>query len=50
MSDFSALPYRPCVGVMLVNPAGLVFTGKRIDNREGDFWQMPRAGSTMAKT
>jgi len=44
MKDFSALPYRPCVGVMLVNAEGLVFVGKRIDNREGDFWQMPQGG------
>jgi putative (di)nucleoside polyphosphate hydrolase len=44
MNDFSALPYRPCVGVMLVNDQGLVFVGKRIDNREGDFWQMPQGG------
>lgn len=44
MSDFSSLPYRPCVGVMLVNADGLVFVGKRIDNREGDAWQMPQGG------
>ena len=44
MNDFSALPYRPCVGVMLVNDQGLVFVGKRIDTREGDFWQMPQGG------
>lgn len=44
MTDPAALPYRPCVGVMLVNPSGLVFVGKRIDNREGDFWQMPQGG------
>lgn len=44
MNDFSALPYRPCVGVMLVNQQGLAFAGKRIDNREGDFWQMPQGG------
>lgn len=42
--EFAALPYRPCVGVMLVNTAGLAFVGKRIDNREGDFWQMPQGG------
>lgn len=42
--DYSTLPYRPCVGVMLVNRAGLVFVGKRIDNREADFWQMPQGG------
>jgi len=40
----SALPYRPCVGVMLVNEDGLAFVGKRIDNKEGDWWQMPQGG------
>lgn len=44
MTDFSNLPYRPCVGVMLVNANGKVFVGKRIDTREGDFWQMPQGG------
>lgn len=45
MSDpFAQLPYRPCVGVMLVNPAGHAFVGRRIDNREGNFWQMPQGG------
>ena len=38
------LTYRPCVGVMLVNRAGLAFVGRRIDNREGDWWQMPQGG------
>jgi putative (di)nucleoside polyphosphate hydrolase len=44
MLDPTTLPYRPCVGVMLVNAQGLVFVGKRIDNREGDVWQMPQGG------
>lgn len=45
MSDeFAGLPYRPCVGVMLVNSAGRVFVGKRIDNKEMDAWQMPQGG------
>lgn len=51
MSDepFAALPYRPCVGVMLVNSAGLAFVGKRIDTRGqpdegGVYWQMPQGG------
>ena len=40
MSD---LPYRPCVGIMLVNKSGKVFAGKRIDQTvEG--WQMPQGG------
>jgi putative (di)nucleoside polyphosphate hydrolase len=35
------LPYRPCVGIMLVNREGLVFVGRRIDQTiEG--WQMPQ--------
>ena len=38
------LGYRPCVGVMLVNGEGKVFVGRRIDNREGDWWQMPQGG------
>lgn len=45
MNDHIAdLPYRPCVGVMLVNASGRVFVGKRIDNKEGDAWQMPQGG------
>ncbi len=45
MSDnYDNLPYRPCVGVMLVNAHGRVFVGKRIDNKEGDAWQMPQGG------
>ena len=37
------LPYRPCVGAMLVNSIGRVFVAKRIDN-PGDYWQMPQGG------
>ena len=44
MNDFAHLPYRPCVGVMLVSTSGLAFVGKRIDNQEGDWWQMPQGG------
>jgi len=44
MKDPANLPYRPCVGVMLVNPDGMAFVGKRIDNKEGDWWQMPQGG------
>lgn len=38
------LPYRPCVGIMLVNRDGKVFVGQRIDNPESDAWQMPQGG------
>ena len=37
------LPYRPCVGLMLINSEGKVFVGRRIDQTvEG--WQMPQGG------
>ncbi len=37
------LPYRPCVGIMLINRQGRVFAGQRIDQTvEG--WQMPQGG------
>jgi len=35
--------YRPCVGVMLVNMAGQVFVGQRLDNVV-EAWQMPQGG------
>jgi putative (di)nucleoside polyphosphate hydrolase len=40
MSD---LPYRPAAGVMLLNAAGQVFVGQRLDNL-ADAWQMPQGG------
>ena len=42
--------YRPCVGIMLLNRAGLVFIGRRKNKRlvehvaEGHEWQMPQGG------
>ncbi|MBC7160471.1 MAG: NUDIX domain-containing protein, partial [Porphyrobacter sp.] len=44
MVERDALQYRPCVGVMLVNGEGKAFVGQRIDNKEGDRWQMPQGG------
>jgi putative (di)nucleoside polyphosphate hydrolase len=38
-----SLPYRPCVGIMLLNRAGAVFVAKRID-MPSDAWQMPQGG------
>ena len=43
MADFSHLPYREGVGVMLLNQANEVFVGKRIDMRS-EHWQMPQGG------
>jgi putative (di)nucleoside polyphosphate hydrolase len=43
------LPYRPCVGIMLLNRDGHVFVGKRIDQTvEG--WQMPQGGIDGGET
>ncbi|WP_341368455.1 RNA pyrophosphohydrolase [Yoonia sp. BS5-3] len=41
--EIAKLPYRPCVGVMLINPRGHVFVGQRID-RDTAAWQMPQGG------
>ncbi|SHI46044.1 putative (di)nucleoside polyphosphate hydrolase [Shimia gijangensis] len=41
--EIAKLPYRPCVGVMLMNSDGHVFVGQRIDNPT-DAWQMPQGG------
>lgn len=37
------LPYRPCVGVMLINAQGLIFAAQRIDSAQ-PAWQMPQGG------
>jgi putative (di)nucleoside polyphosphate hydrolase len=37
------LPYRPGVGIMLLNKAGHVFAAKRID-MTSEAWQMPQGG------
>ena len=36
-------PYRPCVGIMLINQDGNIFGGQRLDNR-AEAWQMPQGG------
>lgn len=46
MTGRDDLPYRPCVGAMLIDRRGLVFVGNRIDTAgDGDdAWQMPQGG------
>ena len=41
--DATLLPYRPCVGVVLINRDGLIFTGNRKDSHI-PAWQMPQGG------
>lgn len=42
------LPYRPCAGVVLINPDGLIFAGQRIDTPGA--WQMPQGGIDAGET
>ena len=42
-SGLDALPYRPCVGLMVLNREGKIFAGQRLDNAN-DAWQMPQGG------
>ncbi len=37
------LPYRPCVGILLLNHENKIFVGKRIDTVI-EAWQMPQGG------
>ena len=43
MNDIDDLPYRPCVGIMLLNRHGRVFVARRID-MPSQAWQMPQGG------
>ena len=41
------MPYRPCVGIMVLNNEGKVWAGRRISNSETPSthrWQMPQGG------
>lgn len=47
--DPKTLPYRPCVGQMVINRAGLVWAGRRANSTKdaegaGTWWQMPQGG------
>ncbi len=43
------LPYRPCVGLMVLNREGQIFVGKRID-QSIESWQMPQGGIDPGET
>ncbi len=47
--DPSTLPYRPCVGIMLLNAEKQVFVARRIDSKL-DAWQMPQGGIDEGET
>lgn len=48
--DPEKLPYRPCVGAMVLNANGLVWVGHRIPEKKSEMagadqlWQMPQGG------
>lgn len=42
-NDPAILPYRPCVGIMLLNENHRVFVARRIDTMV-EAWQMPQGG------
>ncbi|NBX02927.1 MAG: RNA pyrophosphohydrolase [Alphaproteobacteria bacterium] len=41
--SYKILPYRPGVGIMLINKSGQVFVARRIDSTS-EAWQMPQGG------
>ncbi|WP_316015495.1 RNA pyrophosphohydrolase [Roseobacter sp. HKCCA0434] len=47
--DVSALPYRPCVGVMLTDGRGRLFAGARVHGAAGA-WQAPQGGIDDGET
>ena len=47
--DIESLPYRPCVGLMLLNREDKIFAGQRLDSPNGA-WQMPQGGIDPGET
>lgn len=47
--EIAALPYRPCVGVVLTDGRGRVFAGQRAD-MDTPAWQMPQGGIDKGET
>ncbi|MDC0394222.1 RNA pyrophosphohydrolase [Alphaproteobacteria bacterium] len=41
--EYKIRPYRPCVGILLLNSDNHIFAGQRIDNHL-EAWQMPQGG------
>ena len=41
--EYKRRPYRPCVGITLINSNSQIFAGQRIDNHL-EAWQMPQGG------
>lgn len=54
MTNTKNLPYRECVGIMLLNPRNQVWMGRRIPKWSQDasslIWQMPQGGIDKGET
>ena len=54
VTDPSLLPYRPCVGLMVLNTRNEVWVGRRVNSpNQGHlaaFWQMPQGGIDAGET
>lgn len=50
----NTLPFRPCVGIMLINGGGQVWVGRRsprwLARNEPPIWQMPQGGLNPKET
>jgi len=47
------LAWRACVGIVLLNPQGLVFTGRRVVDKlpvDAPLWQLPQGGMDKGET
>lgn len=47
--DYSRLPFRPGVGMMILNKDNKIFVGKRINSKTNG-WQMPQGGIDLGET
>jgi putative (di)nucleoside polyphosphate hydrolase len=50
MNKYLKLPYRPGVGLMIINNQKKIFVGKRIDSKNPFSWQMPQGGIDLGET
>jgi putative (di)nucleoside polyphosphate hydrolase len=51
MTEEEGEGYRPAVGIMLLNPEGLAFVGRRVDMPAAlSAWQMPQGGIDPGET
>lgn len=48
-AQIAELPYRECVGLVLLNREGKIFAGQRVD-KTYDAWQMPQGGVDAGET